>query len=790
MRRRIEVFSAPSDAPRVRRINDLVGAVGAAVALLVVALVAWDGAAFDAGWAALVASLPGLVGWAAQVVYLAAVAYAVALLVVAVAVLARHRGELVRDLVAAAALAVAAVVALSRWFDHRWPDLALLQLDRTATTFPALFVAAAVAVHAAAAPHLVAPLRASAGRLVLAGAVASTVSGLTQPTDVLGAVLVGLLAAAVVRYALGTTAGLPSMERVRSGLAELGVAVGDLRLRDQQPTASTVLEATGPDGTPLLVRVLGRDAWAAGRWARRWRFAWYQDDGSQHASTRREQVEHEALAMVLGSRAGVRLPELVAVGASAEQDAFLVAGGAMTSLGELDPSDVSDDLVDGWWSELARLHGAGLDHGRLQASTVGVDAEGRPMLAGLVGATIGAGDQQRREDVVSLLVVLGLCVGDDRALASARRVLGDERLADALPVLQTAALSPPLRREARAAKVKMGARRTQVAAALGVEPPAVEKLQRVSLGQVAMAAFGVFAAYLIISQLADVGFATIADALGEASVPLLVAALLATQLTNATDAAAFVALSPKPVPIGITAVEQVAISFVNLAVPTAAGRVAVNARFFQKFGISPVASTSTSMIVSFVGFLAQIILLVATIVVGDHSIDLSSLQFGGGILKLTVLAVAVALAAVVVVLVVPALRRQAVTRLRTPWEQLRSAMDVLRQPRKVGRSLLGSFGTEVLYALGLVLCVRALGGSIELGEALFINIAVSVFAGATPVPGGIGVTEAGLTAGLVSVGVPSEVAVSSVLLYRMASYYLPPIWGWACLRWLTRHDYL
>ena len=41
-----------------------------------------------------------------------------------------------------------------------------------------------------------------------------------------------------------------------------------------------------------------------------------------------------------------------------------------------------------------------------------------------------------------------------------------------------------------------------------------------------------------------------------------------------------------------------------------------------------------------------------------------------------------------------------------------------------------------------------------------------------PIPGGVGVTEAGMTAGLAAVGVPSDVAVSAVLTYRLISYYL------------------
>jgi uncharacterized protein (TIRG00374 family) len=59
-----------------------------------------------------------------------------------------------------------------------------------------------------------------------------------------------------------------------------------------------------------------------------------------------------------------------------------------------------------------------------------------------------------------------------------------------------------------------------------------------------------------------------------------------------------------------------------------------------------------------------------------------------------------------------------------------------------------------------------------------------------PIPGGIGVAEGGLTFGLVQVGVPEEVALVIALLYRAASFYLPPVWGFFAFRWLERNDHI
>ena len=54
----------------------------------------------------------------------------------------------------------------------------------------------------------------------------------------------------------------------------------------------------------------------------------------------------------------------------------------------------------------------------------------------------------------------------------------------------------------------------------------------------------------------------------------------------------------------------------------------------------------------------------------------------------------------------------------------------------------------------------------------------------------VGVTEAGLSYGLTRVGVPSESAFAIALAYRIATFYLPPIWGYPCFSWLSKRRYI
>jgi len=40
---------------------------------------------------------------------------------------------------------------------------------------------------------------------------------------------------------------------------------------------------------------------------------------------------------------------------------------------------------------------------------------------------------------------------------------------------------------------------------------------------------------------------------------------------------------------------------------------------------------------------------------------------------------------------------------------------------------------------------------------------------------------------LVHVGLPEESVFAVALLYRIATFYLPPVWGFFALRWLERN---
>ena len=151
-----------------------------------------------------------------------------------------------------------------------------------------------------------------------------------------------------------------------------------------------------------------------------------------------------------------------------------------------------------------------------------------------------------------------------------------------------------------------------------------------------------------------------------------------------------------------------------------------------------------------------------------------------------VVLVTIALLGVAALVVVRRIRQGIIDRLRQWWPEIRATLQALRSGSKLTLLVGGSLATEVLFAIALGLFAQAFGYDIGLADLLLINISVSLLASFVPVPGGIGVAEFGLTVGLVSAGVPDEVALVVAVLYRTATFYVPP-WGFFAMRWLKPH---
>jgi undecaprenyl-diphosphatase len=216
--------------------------------------------------------------------------------------------------------------------------------------------------------------------------------------------------------------------------------------------------------------------------------------------------------------------------------------------------------------------------------------------------------------------------------------------------------------------------------------------------------------------------------------------------------------------------------------------MALNARYLQKSGVEPAAGAAAVGVNSLAGAVVHLVLMVIFFAWSSRRL--------GQAFKLpstsTLLAIlAVILAVIGLVLATRPGRRFAKGTL-VPW--LRSAgaslSRVARNPGKMTMLFGGSALVTLAYLGAFAASVEAFGGGPGFVVLGAVYLGGAALAAAAPTPGGIGAIEAALVAGLTGVGMANGPAVSAVLLYRLATYWLPVAPGWLCWRVLQRREYV
>ena len=796
------IFSSAVDARRVRRPTDVVLLILALLSTIGLAFAAPGPTALDSSVTAVLGSLPGVAGWLWELSYGLLVVWAAALAIIVLA----HRGHrrIFGDLVLAAALALGSAV-LAGWVAGTSVSDSIRALLTPGP--PAVYletrIALVTAIVVVASPHLSRPLR-YVGRGILAmGAAASVALGVALPIGAVAGFVIGVGCAAIAHLILGSPGGRPSAAQVTVALGDLGVEVTQVVESLHQVTGVAMFDASTPSGEQLLVKVYGKDAWDGQLLTSTWTALQTRGETPRLGTSALARVEHEAVVTLLAERGGVPVLPVLAVGRSAEGDAVLVSQVTGTALRQLDPDQLDDAVLASAWRALAGLHDLGISHGSVDGDRIIVRADNTPALADLAEAQLAADTDAQLTDRARLLVTLALVVGHERAVASAGAVIGAEGLAAVLPFLQPAVLDRSTRRAVRQGDWSLDDLSAAAVSVAGVEPPELQKIQRVTVRSTLTVVLIAVLAYYIISKLANVDFASIVDELSSANFWWLLAALLVSpmvqvSLSFSTLGAAMAALRYWPV-----LMLQYAIQFTALVLPASAARVALEIRFFQRYGLAAAAAVSIGVVDSVSGFTVQIALILIIVLSGLPGLTstttstTTSSSSDSSTPSLILVAIAIAVLGAVITAVVPKLRnraRETIPRIRAALRDqavaARGALTVLRHPAKVGQMLGGNLGAQLLQAIILGLCLAAFGETAYLSQLILINTAVSLFAGMMPVPGGMGVAEAGYTAGLQAIGVPSAIAISTAIAFRLVTFYLPPLWGAFAMRWLRRHSYV
>jgi len=424
-----------------------------------------------------------------------------------------------------------------------------------------------------------------------------------------------------------------------------------------------------------------------------------------------------------------------------------------------------------------------MSHRSLTADHIIRDRAGTVWLVGEASGSVAASDVAMRIDVAEMLCTLAMLVGPDRAVRSGRRVLGVPGLARALPVLQPVALGSMTRKAMRKHKGLMVHLRD---ALVEIRPDGdVEqiKIERIKPRTLLMIVVGTIAAYVLLSQLAQVD---LADLVTSASLEWLAVAVVAALLTYVGAAWSLTGFVPERIPLPRTMLAQVAGDFATLVSPPTLGAVAINLRFLTKAGLHPALAAASVGVSQVAAFVVYIVLLVGFGIAAGTQSDFTFDPPAWAVIAVIVLVILFLSA-----FAVPRLRRYVFGRVRPLMrEVIPRLVTVAQRPLKLLEGIGGNLLLNAAYIVVLLACVRAFDGDLNVAAVAVVYLAGATIGQAAPTPGGLGAVEAALAAGLTAAGLPGGTAVSAVLLYRLVTFWIPTVPGYFAFNWLTKRGYL
>ena len=718
-----------------------------------------------------------------QVACLAAAAVVVA------AALRRRRFRLLAGLAVGAAAAAAIATGIFSLFGGQHPDALTDNLARGSWLASAAFpgpalIASAAAVVVAAAPWLSRPWRRAAWLTLLLAAAARLLTGTVLPMELIIAIATGVTVGAAVLVAFGVPDRRMGPDGVAAALRGAGMAVESVRPAEVTARGSRKFAAVAANGRRLFVKALGSDQRDADLLYRAYRAVRLRNVGdTRPAASLFHAVEHQALVGVMAERAGVFAPGVDRV-VRAGDTALLVMEWVDGS--SLEQVQVTDDLLVRLWAQVDKLHRAGIAHRSLRAANVMVSPEGLPRIVDFGFSELSATPRQMDLDVAELLASLATLAGEDRAVSAAAEVLGAQGVAPAVPLLQPLALSAATRRAVAGHDGMLRRTRSAAAAASGQDAQDLARVQRVRPRTLLAIAAAAGAFYYLLPQLANVGSSW--RALQSAHwiwLPVIIAFSVLTYLASAISLQGSVTVR---LPFWPTVLTQGASSFVNRVSPANVGGMALNVRYLQKSGVEPSAGVAAVGVNALAGVLVHAVLLVIFFSWAGRGLT-RAFKLPSSSKLLVILAL---VAAVIGIVLATRQGRRFAARKLLPGlrSSLASLRRVGRSPVKLALLFGGSALVTLAYVGGLAASVEAFGGGASIAQIGAVYMGSSLIAAASPTPGGLGAIEALLVAGLTGVGISPGPAVSAVLTYRLATYWLPVLPGWLSWRLLQRRGYV
>ena len=608
---------------------------------------------------------------------------------------------------------------------------------------------------------------------VIALSFASLIAGQTTIVTQVVNIMLGWAIGLAVRYSFGTPINRASVEKIVEALDSGGLIVDQIDL-SLETSEGRIYRAILKTGSQINVWVFDWELQGSGVLSSWWRGLTVKTSGDFRGMSIRRRVERTALLTYAISATGVRVPEVEMV-REIEPDSIFIALENLngSSFAEINSRKIklTSSQIEKFLTDVKIIHDADIAHRSLAAENIFVTQSGDIAFTGVHSGTVASTDLQQRVDLAEALVTASRASSILETVQVAKRLFTTKELIRTIPAIQSVAMSRKTRQYLSSHKELL----KDLRKALGELAPSAElqpiSFQRIKWKNILLASASVVALYVLVPQFSQI---SIKDLITTAEWKWAIVALVGSALTYFASTALLLSFISLPINWFRTLQAQLAASFATLVTPPTLGSVAVNMRFLSRAGVSsPAAATAVGVSQVVIFFIHLSLLVVFGVVAGTQT------DFSFRPPRITLVVFVIIFALIILSFSITKIRNWIFTKTRPIFSQVGPTLAIIaQQPQRLFMSILASISLNISYIVSFYAALNAFGSDISFATAAFVYLAGSTIGQAAPTPGGIGAVEAALIAGLTASGIPSGTALSGVLLYRVATFWLPVLPGW------------
>lgn len=586
------------------------------------------------------------------------------------------------------------------------------------------------------------------------------------PLDIIGGWALGALIGALSALIFGVyTKGL-SLPRLKKYLATKGYNLKSIKFADVDARGSKPLFMEAGAGEHYFGKVFGKQEHAADWLFKIFRLFRYKNLQAEepHVYSRRN-VEMEAFAMLWAKQGGVRVTKVI--------DLLRYGSSWLLIQQKIDAKPLSDhghllqkSLVDAW-QQVEMLHAANIAHRDLRAANLLIDKQGKVWIIDFGFAEVSSNNQRKYMDIAELLMSMALVVGTERTIDAAFIVIDPAKLTRTLPYLQKAVFSGATTKQLKQNKEILGELKESIKERLAIEEDIEEiNILRVNARKVINLVLLALFIYFVAPQFGS--FKNAFEAVDIKSAFWLIPLAVFSMLTYVFTGMIYAALASVPIRIRESALVQLASSFVSKILPGGLGGTGLNTKFLTRSGMDITESSAVIASQGVIGFVMFTVPLTVFLLLNGKGVsDLIQVKLN---IRYFVYA-GIALFIIAVTLAIFRKIRSFVVEKSTLF--IEGLRNISTPSRELTFASISSLAVTLSYIACLYASFRAFDLPLGLSAAVLVYATAVIAKSAIPTPGGLGPLEAAMIGALVALGASKDEAFSTVLLYRLATFWLP-----------------